>query len=275
MQAISKSWSRILQQVFTLLLISFEAWLLTSCSTIDGMTTRLRSRQLFVATTANPNVRYMPGSEAFAQRIAAAIGESLEIVERTHQAKFLAAPIVFVCRTDCILTYTTEGPQTPATKFGDCIFMNEDILVQREKERGRPPENYLTHELAHLLLYQHVGAIGFEKIPIWFTEGLAVSVSNGDVTVSAARPEAARAILAGNTFDPAETGSFFDRATAKSYKIEIAVFYREAEMFVLYLRDQDPAAFQVALNQLMIGEDFQTCFCTPTGNRSPPIGWDL
>jgi hypothetical protein len=172
---------------------------------------------------------------------------------------------MFVCHADCFTKFTSASNQVAAAQFGDAVFMNADALQEREQQRGMPPENFLTHELAHLLLYQRAGAVAYKRVPSWFREGIAVLVSN-DAGAEACTPaNAARKILDGKAFDPTEAGSVLREKTAWNYDLQPPVFYREAELFVRYLRDRNPPAFQTALLEIVGGKDFQSSFSQAYG----------
>lgn len=229
---------------------------LAGCSHVVAQT---KSRNQFGATAATPSVRYLPGSQVLADRFAASLEHSMKIVEQFHSAKFTHPPQVFVCKTECVTVYAPGSNNDPATQYGDSIFMNEDLILQREQQRGIPADGFLVHELAHLLLYQRAGVIAYLRVPAWFKEGIAVVTSSG-AGVSATPAEAAQSIQDGKFFDPAEPGSMFRNRTAPSYGLPASIFYRESTLFVQYLKDQNPTSFKLALNAVLNGEDFQDSF---------------
>ncbi len=229
---------------------------LTGCSHVIA---KAKSRAQFVPTAAQPSVRYLPGSQALADRLAARLAQSMKVVEQFHGAQFTHLPTVLVCKTDCVTAYAPGSNNDPATQYGDAIFMNEDLLLQREQQRGIPADAFLVHELAHLLLYQRAGVIAYLRVPAWFKEGVAVVASDG-AGVSATPAEAARSISNAKHFDAAEPGSMFRNRSAHSYGLPASIFYRESTLFVQYLKDQDRAAFKVALNAIVHGGDFQHSF---------------
>ncbi|WP_143752545.1 hypothetical protein [Massilia psychrophila] len=229
---------------------------LAGCSHVIAQT---KSRDQFIATAANPDVRYLPGSQVLADRLAAKIGHSIEVVEQAHGVKFTHPPRVFVCTTECVVAFVLGNNKDPATQSGDSIFMNEDLILQREQHRGVPADGFLTHELAHLLLYQRAGIIAYLRVPAWFKEGVAVMTSDG-AGLSATPAEAAQSILDGKSFDPAESGSVFRNRTAASYDLRAPIFYQEAALFVWYLNDKNPTAFKLALKGILNGDDFQESF---------------
>ena len=238
---------------------------LPGCSFVKMTVARVQPRDRFVPTDINADVRYAEGSRAVAERVARALDGSRKIVEKTHGQAFLDMPPVYVCHTDCIDTFVPGGKDVTAAHFGNAVFMNDERMREREKDYNASVENFLTHELAHVLLYQHAGALAYMRVPSWFREGLAVSVSNGAGAEACTAKEAAQHIVAGSAFDPAEEGSVFRDKTAWAYALKPAVFYREAGLFVDYLRTQNPLAFDIALKQLLTGKDFQHSFAQAYG----------
>lgn len=233
---------------------------LTACTFGKGLLTKTQSRERFVATQTNPDVLYAPGSQEMAERVAKAIGHARRIVEQTHAVGFKQAPRVLVCHADCVATFAPVSQEVAAVQFGDEIFISDDVIMQRERQRHMPMEHFLTHELAHLLLYQRVGALAYVRVPSWFREGLAVAVSNGAGAEACTPAEATSSLLAGKHFNPAEAGSLLANQTASSYGLPPPVFYRQAGMFVQYLREQNPSAFETALKDVLSGKDFQQSF---------------
>jgi hypothetical protein len=234
--------------------------MLTSCSFAKMAVARAHSRDRFVPTHENVDVHYAAGSEAMTERVAKAIDHSREIIEQTHGAKFTHVPQLFVCHTACFTTFVPVSKEVAAAQFADSVFMNDDVLTLREQQRGMPVENFLTHELAHLMLYQHAGPVAYMRVPSWFREGFAVVVSNGAGAEACTPTEAAKNILAGKNFDPAEAGSLLHDRTAPSYHLRPSIFYREAALFVQYMRERNPIAFQAALQDILNGKDFQESF---------------
>ena len=103
------------------------------------------------------------------------------------------------------------------------------------------------------------------RLPNWFKEGLAVTVSAGGGAESVSEEEARAAIQRGEQIAIDATGSLrnlidirFDRAPAKTapswYPIVLA--YRQAGMFVNYLRELDGPAFDRMMNAILDGRAF-------------------
>ena len=89
-------------------------------------------------------------------------------------------------------------------------------------------------------------------MPVWFLEGLAVTVSGGGGE-GVTKEDATSAILAGHHFIPDEKGSLLRPKRASDYGIGGFMFYRQSEFFVAFIRDRDPAAFGDFLLSLQLG----------------------
>ena len=101
-------------------------------------------------------------------------------------------------------------------------------------------------------------------LPNWFKEGLAVMVSAGGGAEHSPAKEARAAIQRGDQITIDDTGSLqnavgirFERAPAKTapwYPVVLA--YRQAGMFVNYLRESDGPGFDRMMNAILDGQAF-------------------
>lgn len=254
-----------------LLALSLCICLLPGCTLLKTGVALMQSRDAFAISKTDTNVHYLAGAspeiaEQVANRVAAVIRQKREVVEKAHGATFTHAPQIYICHADCFVRFVPVTVNEPAAQFGDSIFMNIDALLKREARGVLPLEDILTHELAHLLLYQTAGAMGYGRVPAWFREGVAQQVARGAggsefVTL----PEAARMLHNGKHFDPAETGSIFVNRTAPSYHLTTPMFYRQALMYVDYLKASNPAAYDQALHDIVTGKDFHESFRSAYG----------
>lgn len=238
--------------------------LCTGCSMIDGMTKRAKSREQFLVSQTDSRIAYLPGSEALKTRIEGDINRSVTQVEAFHHVQFTAPVHIYICDANCVADYVPGGAGTPAAQFGDAIFLNRDMMAEREHDYGILPPAYLTHELAHLLLYQHLSRLEFLRVPSWFKEGIAVLASDGEGP-TANREQALAQIQLGRMIDADESGSWWRQRGAESYGLTAPVFYRQSEMFVRYLRELNQNSFDSALAKILQGEDFQSSFAIAYG----------
>jgi hypothetical protein len=126
------------------------------------------------------------------------------------------------------------------------------------RQRQRIPA-ILTHELSHAHLQGWIGGIAYIHLPNWFKEGLAVMASEGGGAELVSEEEARAAIQRGEQIVINDAGSLqnlvdipFERAPAKKapwYPVVLA--YRQAGMFVNYLRESDGPAFDRMMNAIL------------------------
>jgi hypothetical protein len=131
-------------------------------------------------------------------------------------------------------------------------------------QRRRLPA-ILTHELSHAHLRGWIGESANIRLPNWFKEGMGVMVSQGGGAELVSAEEARAAIERGELIAIDDAGSLpnlanirFDRAPAKTtpdwYPVVLA--YRQAGMFVNYLRESDGAAFDRMMKTILDGHAF-------------------
>ena len=191
--------------------------------------------------------------EAESTLAADALPRSLATVEAQHHLP-LAKPFkVYVCATQESFNEYMGAP-TGATargvKVGNSIFLSPETF---RSWRGDTHQGVLTHELSHLHIYQRLGHVrSLRQIPAWFSEGVAVMVSGaGGDGVTA--EEAREAIRFGEDFVPDDKGGRLRPKRAADYGMNTYMFYRQSELFVTYIRDRDPGAFESFLVDLQIG----------------------
>jgi hypothetical protein len=122
----------------------------------------------------------------------------------------------------------------------------------------------LTHELSHAHIQGWIGANAYIHLPNWFKEGLAVMVSAGGGAELVSEEEARAAIQRGEQIVIDDSGSLknlvdvrLERAPAtKPVWYPVVLAYREAGMFVTYLRELDGLAFDRTMNEILDGRAF-------------------
>jgi hypothetical protein len=172
----------------------------------------------------------------------------------TQQHLPLAKPFrVYVCGSqESFNAYMGAPPEATArgVKVLNDIFLAPSAFLSW---RGDTHGSVLTHELSHLHLYQRLGhRRSLWDMPVWFLEGLAVTVSGGGGE-GVTREDATNAILAGHHFTPDEKGSLLRPKRASDYGIGGFMFYRQSELFVAFIHDRDPAAFCDFMLSLQLG----------------------
>jgi hypothetical protein len=210
----------------------------------------------FERDEADPRIRREAGAEEWARLLAPELDEAVRAVETGHLAPFPGPVRVFLCATDECFRFYVTTPGLTAAVVPDNRLILSPKLFGKESARRR---GILVHELSHLHLGQHIGHYHFNT-PIWFHEGLASLTADGYGADLATDAEAIAAIRSGQHFDPLARDKRDYRHHAQSFELSIHVFYRQAMLFVRFLRDSDEDAFRDFLRRLGENEDFDIAF---------------
>jgi hypothetical protein len=216
--------------------------------------------------STNGQVHYEPGAEAYAREVAALLPTAIAQIETVHGRRFTHPALVGVYATPQAYAAANGvgaagGPTGPrgVTFYGRVNLSPQ--LFQHERERLRA---ILTHELSHAHIQGWVGVAKYTALPKWFKEGLAVMASGGGGAEAVSDREARAAIARGERLDVTDTGSLrnliefrLEKApTDKPDWYPVVMAYRQAGMFVTYLRDKDSPAFDLMMNETLDGTPF-------------------
>ena len=232
----------------------------TGCTVVSKAHALVRSTSEFVPSSADPRVMYEPGAESLAATVAASLPESIKAVEASQYRPFVLPVSVYVCATVDSFAAHTANRSAGGHVIGRRLF----ISPKHENTAERVPR-ILTHELSHLQIDQQVSLLTVAELPVWFAEGLGVFVSDGGGAESISEDQARASILAGRTFVPETSGGVFWRKSASSYGLSPHLFYREAAMFVAYLKRLDEARFKTLLLGVEDGGSFKSVFAVAYG----------
>jgi hypothetical protein len=211
---------------------------------------------------ANPQVRYEVGALDRAHIVAGLMPSAIARIEAAHGRPFAHRVFVGV--------YATPEAYAAAngTGFSGAVgvnFLGRVILSPSlfTTKRGRLAA-ILTHELSHAHLRSWMSELTFIALPNWFKEGLAVMDSDGGGAEEVSVAEARDAIRWGDQIAVTRAGSLFDwigirmarppEVPDTSHRIQMA--YRQAAMFVGFLRDTNPAAFTTMMQAILDGRPF-------------------
>jgi hypothetical protein len=218
------------------------------------------------ALSANSYVHYEPGAEAYARDVAALLPAAIAKIEAVHGRRFAHPAIVGAYATPEAYAAANGrgaagGPTGPrGVTFYGRVNLSPELFQQ---ERQRLPA-ILTHELSHAHIQGWVGVLYYMRLPKWFKEGLAVMVSGGGGAEAVSEEEAKAAIEQGERLDIGDRGSLrnliefrLEKAPAiKPQWYPIVMAYRQAGMFVTYLRDLDGPGFNRMMNAILDGPPF-------------------
>jgi hypothetical protein len=210
----------------------------------------------------NRQVRYEDGAIDRARIVAALLPAAIARVEAVQGRPF-AHPVT-------IGVYLTPEAFAAANGTGSAgavgmHFLGRVILSPAlfTTKRRRLPA-ILTHELSHAHIRSWMSELSFIALPNWFKEGLAVMVSDGGAAEEVSVADARDAIRWGDQIAVTRQGSLFDWVGVRmerppqvpdtSFRIQMA--YRQAGMFVAFLRDTNPAGFATMMQAILDGRPF-------------------
>jgi hypothetical protein len=210
----------------------------------------------------NGQVHYQPGAEDFARDVAALLPDAIARVEAVHGRRFAHPVTVGVYAAPAAYAAANGlGSTIPdGVTFADRVYLSPK-LFRPQHQRLRA---ILTHELSHAHLQGWIGQYAYLRLPHWFKEGLAVMVSDGGGAELVSEEEAQAAIQRGQQIVIDEAGSLqnlgdlrVDRTPPnKAPWYPVVLAYREAGMFVTYLRESDRPAFDRMMNAIFDGRTF-------------------
>jgi len=218
--------------------------------TVRHITTAIwNSPERLPALPEVPSIHYEPGARDQARRVAAILPAAVRRVEMVQGRPF-ARPVIIGVYASPAAFAVANGVGT--ADVGGVTFMGRitlsPALFTRRPDRLEP---VLTHELSHAHLAGWMGVFATIRLPNWFKEGLAVLVSRGGGAEGVTDVEAREAICRGDRIAINEAGSLmhlsavdFEHApTGPRLPGRVEMAYRQAALFVRYLRDADPDAF--------------------------------
>ena len=245
-------------KAFIILILSITS---TSCGQIGAY---FRSTDHFIQLESDQRVLYETHALDIALQVARNLDNSIKKIEKEQYCPFSKPIAIYVCETkENFAKFTGVSQKIKAAVFNGKIFLSASLREQPE----RIP-TLITHELSHLNLIQQIGTAKYvHNIPSWFVEGLAVFVSNGGGAENVNETDAAHAILVGACFHPDSTGSFLFPKTASSYHLKPHMFYRQAAMFVQFLKKYDSEKFKGLLQAFQNGASFDHAFQASYGKN--------
>lgn len=215
--------------------------------------------QRLAALPENPQVHYQEGASERARTVAGLLPAAIARVEDIHGRRF-AYPVT-------VGVYVSPDAFAAANQLGNSgasgvHFLRHVILspVLFSIQRQRLP-TILTHELSHAHLQSWISVLSFYRLPSWFKEGLAVMVSCGGGAEGVSEVQAREAIRRGDHIAVESAGSLLDLAAIKFLRpsekpdtpARTQMAYRQAGLFVAFLRDMDPVGFARMMNAVLDG----------------------
>jgi hypothetical protein len=214
------------------------------------------------ALSINSQVHYQSGAEDFARDVAALYPEAIARVQAVLGRRF-AHPVT-------VGAYATAEAYAAANGVGSDIPVGVTFAGRVNLSpklfwpQHRRLRAILTHELSHAHIQGWIGEYKYVYLPNWFKEGLAVMISEGGGAELVSEDEAGAAIQRGERLVINDAVSLpnsidvrLEKAPANTppwYPVVLA--YREAGMFLSYLRESDRPAFDRMMNAILDGRPF-------------------
>jgi len=204
-----------------------------------------RSTANFVMDRDDSRVFYEPGAESNARILAAALSDASTRVEESQYGTFAVPVRIYVCATLKSFERFTGNPRAS----GDTTMALKIFISPKPQNTPERLPLVLTHELSHLQLLQRLSVYQVSRLLTWFKEGLAVYVSGGGGAEDVIEAEAAQAIVKGQRLLPNDSHSVFSHDSASSFGLQAHMFYRQAGMFIGYLKESKPRGFSALLER--------------------------
>jgi hypothetical protein len=167
------------------------------------------------------------------------LSDVVALEEKYHGMSFRSKPEIFFCKDDSEFHRLTGGKARFNAIHGR-LFVSQ--RAQEDARQGRIDlRTYLTHEMSHCLLQQHMSILTFLKMPRWLMEGVAMDCAGQvGVGVYPSRSQVYQAVAEGVFCEPADFGTSLssEKGTALSCQItnKTAFFYSEFGCIVEFIK---------------------------------------
>lgn len=210
------------------------------------------------ALPSNSQVHYQPGAEDFARDVEVLLPDAVRRIETVHGRRFLNPAMVGVYATpEAYAAANGRGSAVPiGVTFAGRVNLSPKLF---RLQRQRLPA-ILMHELSHAHIQGWIGGPAYVfHLPDWFKEGLAVMVSGGGGAELVSEEEARAEIQRGHQIAIDDAGSLQAMASVRLEKTPagtpswypVVLAYRQAGMFVTYLRESNGPAFDRMMNAIL------------------------
>lgn len=213
----------------------------------------------FYQCTNNQNIYCEVGTELIADEIAGSLKYLKNQIEE-KQLPFINEPNFYI--------YTSLENfliNTGANGYMKAVVMHQSVhispTIHSSHEFGGHDDSIkkvIIHELSHINLLQNYGEQIYYKIPSWFIEGLATYSSGGAGAESVTATQARNLLMEGIGFSPSKDYEFPTKSMV--LKINPQIYYKQAEGFIKFIYEIEPAKFKKLITSIKNGKDFYVIF---------------
>lgn len=238
-------------------LLCFGALVVFQPYLIKAIYAKYKSTEHFVALKHDSRVRYEPGAEANARKLAQVLDDVALEVEEALGAKFDRNIEAYICATqEQFNEYVYLSKNARGAVYWEKLFLSPGAF------QGSYLRPITLHELTHYLFITHLSdKQHIQNIPLWFREGIAVYVANGNseymtrsryirLMTNAEKSD----FWAGKYdawFSTADPSSVLAASGAINFEL-----YRIYGYLVHYLAMQDEGKFKSFIGNLLDGQEF-------------------
>jgi hypothetical protein len=201
------------------------------------------------------------------------LSDVVAMEEKYHGMSFKSKPEIFFCKDDAEF-HRLSGGKARFNAIHGRLFVSG--RAQNDAREGRIDlRTYLTHEMSHCLLQQHMSMLKSLKMPRWLLEGVAMDCA-GQVGVGVYPPksEVYEAVARGVFCEPADFGTAISSETGTAISCRItnktAFFYSEFGCIVEFIRSsQGIQRYQAFLQDVVESHslDVEKSFATVYGKN--------
>jgi hypothetical protein len=245
-------------------LAACAALLVAGCGPVSAA---LHDPRNLPALERDPRVHFDANAEGYAEVVAKLLPGAMARVEAAQGGPF-ARPFVVAAYLDDDAYSAANGlgsPKARGVTYFDRVAMSPALW----REEPAYLEADLVHELSHEHLWGHLSAVEYFQIPVWFVEGLAVTVSGGGGAQGVSVEDAEREIAAGHVIETPDAAFLYGnlglkppppRVENEDQRLAMHMAYRQAGLFVNFFRAHDRQGFKSLLDRLTAGERFKPAF---------------
>jgi len=180
-------------------------------------------------------VFYETGADDLASEISAKLNWYISTVENRQYQSFKSPnelKVYVFADKNHYANFSNSTPSARGSATTNAVYISPLI-----NDRRHTLSSIMIHELSHVHIRQYIGTWRYwTEVPGWFLEGLAVEVSEGGGAEKVSDDQARKLIQSGVYFVPEEQSSIWGHNFAHDYGLEPHVYYRQANLFVLYLK---------------------------------------
>ena len=237
---------------------------------LQGCSSYARFTYEFEQIESNQSIYFDTEAKDIAVKVSQFLPESISHVTKRQYEDFKDIDALKVYIFSSKERYARFSGSTDKAR-GSAI-KNEIYISPIIRERIETLEKILIHELSHVHLRQYIGTWRYwTEVPGWFHEGLAVEVSGGGGADKVSDIQAIMAIKSGMYFTPREESNLFGHKYANDFGLKPQMYYRQCNLFVRYLINQNPEAFKDVYLTLIKGVAFKDVWVLTYGQSIPEL----